>query len=707
MTTALRALPVLAACALFGPTPATAQLILAPDPGESVAAELVLVAVAFAEPARLDPTTLALRIGAAEVTDRAELADGVLTWRPETPLAAGPHRIVVSVRDTAGLALPALEWTFTVTAPERIAVVRGTRVPGPARARSAMRPRGSVVLEGSGGSVTGPGAELRRDEPFVPRLWVTASGELRPGWRYAALAHVSGYESSGVQPVNRFRGDLRIPWASVSVGDVDPTVHDVILSGRTVRGGHAALGSGRARLDVVAGRSMRAIPGLLHPLDRSLVSRFGTHAQDLLAVRPSVGFGTSVRFGATLLRVRDDVGSIPQLSTIPAALDGGVRSANPAPRDNLVAGVDAALTLAGGRVDLRYGGAISLLTRDISDGPSTRADLDSFFVAAGFRAPGIDPGRYRRWFVVNETLMPLDPSQLTSTAHQLRGSLRVGGHDVGVEWRTIGADYHTLGRPGMQRNRRGLRVRDAFPLVRDAVFVSLGYEQDRDNLDGSAPGTVRTRGGWAAATWQAPRNGIYLSGSARLSERGNGLSRAEDGPLDESTRSLTTGASVPLHAFAAVRTRVHLNAAFIEREDRFRRAAGTRDLYLLGGVQVESLDRGSEVSVMLGGNRAEVPTPASDGIATQRRVLASGRHRLTEAWLARFDGSLTAATSGAGSAPAGSRYRRGEAVAGGEWTWRRDTILSFGAGVVSFADHVGGATDTRELVAQLRMSRSF
>lgn len=672
-------------------------VILSPEPGERLPADQVLVAVTLPRGAPAD--SVSVRVGSRDVSAEATLADGVLTWRPREPLAPGPHRVVVAARGADPVA-----WTFTVAPAPRTAAAAAPGAP-PVRRRSAAIPHGTVVMEGGGNAVSGPGADFSRQKELLPQLWVNAAGELRPGWRYSARSYVSGYESSTRQPVNRYRADLRGPWLSLALGDVNPTLQEMILDGRHVRGGEAELRAGPFRLDLTAGRTGRAIPGALDPLDPTLLRRPGTYGQNLWAVRPSVGAGDRFRVGLTLMNIRDDVESIPLLRTEPAALDSSTLAANPAPRDNLVGGLDVVLRLAGGRFTARYDGAASLLARDITDQPRTRAELDSVFETLGADAPGVDPGDWRRFIILNGSLLPLEPNRRTSLAHQLRTTLRAGAHTLSAEWRSVGMDYYTLGSPGLQRDLRGWKLRDSFSLPGDALFVTAGVEQDHDNLDGSALATTTNRGAFATLTWQAPREMVF-TGSLRLGTRGNDLATGSPGALDEATRALSAGALVPVALHPAFRTRVSLNASWVSRSDDANPLGDTRDLYYLVGLQGETLDRVMDASLLVGQNRSEFPG-LDGGRTTFDRLVLAGRRQISPRWSARFDGALTAAHSPENATAPGPRYTRTEALGGGEFTWREDAAVTFTAGVVSYADRRNPALDTHELVARIRLSRGF
>ncbi|HEV7591466.1 MAG TPA: hypothetical protein VGO40_25350, partial [Longimicrobium sp.] len=290
-------------------------------------------------------------------------------------------------------------------------------------------------------------------------------------------------------------------------------------------------------------------------------------------------------------------------------------------------------------------------------------------------------------------------------AHQARATLRAGAHTLSAEWRSVGIDYYTLGIPGMQRDWRGWRVRDSFSLPGDALFVTAGYEQDHDNLDGSALATTTNRGAFATFTWQAPRE-VVLTGSLRLGTRANGLAAASPGALDQTTRAVSAGALVPVGLFPALRTRLSLNGSWVARRDPLDPVGDTRDLYYLAGIQGETQDRATDFSFLAGQNRSSFPGLAGGRTTFDRLVVAAWR-RISPSWAARFDGAATAARSPASPTAPGPRYTRTEALGGGELTWREDLGVTFSAGVVSYADRRTPGLNTRELVARIRLSRAF
>ena len=722
-----RAAPVVAAALVVSvalvvalvalPDPASAQegpvefLVLSPGEGDRLSSDEILVAVSFQDPEeQLDPESLVLELDGRDVTARASIGAYTIRWRPDGPLPPGPHRVRLHAADRDGNPLDAPAWTFTVASdPAAPAPAPGT--PAPIFERD-WAPRGSVVFETAGRSASGPGADFRRDETFVPRLWVNASGTILPGWRYATRIHVSGYESSSHQPVNRFRFDVRSNRLNVAVGDVNPVFQEVMLGGRRVRGVQGDVAVGPVRLAMVTGQTRRAIDGVLDPQDPYQLLRTGTYGQNLFAVRPSVGSGNRWQLGLTVLRVRDDVGSIDgDLRTEPDPETGGTSSAAPLPRDNLVAGADLTLRFLEGRLLLQYENGISFYANDISDGPLTSAALDSVMESSGFQPLDFDPSRWERFFIMNASMIPLDPRGFTNVAHQVRSTARLGGHMLSLEWRHIGGSYYTLGYPSLQRDRSGFRLRDSFSVLDNQLSLSAGLERHQDNVDGIKPATTTSSGIFANAAWHPSRDRIGLSGSLRVGSRSNDLPSGSDGALDEGNWTLSAGITYPMLEapvgfLERYRTELLLNVSMTNRDDPRNPAVGSRNLFVLGGLRGETGDRASDFSFLYGINRSEL-TGFDDAHATFHRVMGNYRRPVAPSWAATLDGTVTLARSPEASQVMPVDYSRIEIMAGGQWEWQATSLVTFGLGFVNYSDSRFDDRDTREILTRIRVTRAF
>lgn len=699
---------LLTAPALVAQEAPVEALILSPEPGERLEPDQVLVAVSFVDrDAVLDPGSIVLRVSGRDVTAEANVTGELVTWRPTVPLLPGPHGVRLSARTRAGVELPVSAWTFTVApGPVGPAPDPAAEEPAVAGIPAWARLQGSITFEGSGQNVTGPGAEFRRQEDVLPQLWVNVGGLVAPGWRYTVRVHTTGYDQSNIQPVNRYQLGVRSQHVDLAVGDVNPAFHELILGGRRVRGVQAGVRAGPAQLTVVTGDSRRAIDGRLDPADPTLVQQPGTFGQSLIAVRPALGRGRWFQAGVTLMRVRDDVGSIPDLRTAPLGDGALTQSTNPLPKDNLVVGADATARLFSGRLTVQYHNAMSLLANDISGGPLTGAQLDSIMEERGHSPLGIEPERFERFFTLNASLIPLDPRGLSSLAHQLRSSVQAGGHMLTAEWFSIGGSYYTLGYPALHRDRRGFRVRDSFTLLNHSLAVSAGLEDFRDNVDHIKPATTSSRGVFADLNWQAAPNRPGVAASVRLGTRGNDLAPGEVSAVDERNVAISLGLTVPFRLTPRFETALNLNASLLDRDDAANPLSGSRNLYYLGGVQAYSADRRSGLGMHYGLNRSELT--GLPGASTDfHRVAAHLRYPLSERWAATLDGTGTAARSPEEAAELGLHYNRLDVAAGSEFHWLPSVVVIVSAGMASYSDHRFPERDTREILARVRLSRTF
>jgi hypothetical protein len=689
------------------PTPAALRttvepLILSPEPGERVLQDGVLVAVSFVDrDAQLDPLTVRLEVDGRDVTAEAQISAEVVTWRPRQPMEAGPHRASLTALDRGGGRVGPVDWAFTV-APG----FEGTPSAADLQpvSTSFTRLQGSVTFEGSGRSISGAGASLLADEKQVPRLWVNAAGLISGSWRYSARMHLSGYESKERQPVNRFRFDVRSNHLNVGVGDVNPIVHDLMLAGARVRGVEGDLRGGPLRLTVVKGQTRRGIVGLADNAAAQIL-RAGTYEQNLTAVRPAFGIGP-VELGITAMRVTDDTTSIPDQRI--TGILGTSRRVNPTPKDNVVAGTDLTVRLLGSRVLLQYENAFSLLANDITGGPLTKAELDALTSAAGFDELGVDPADFSDWFVINQSLIPLDPRGGSSVAHLATASVRAGTNIVAAEWRSIGGAYYSLAYPALLRDRTGIRIRDSFTALQGALAVTGGFETDKDNLERVKPATTTNSGIFAQASWQESPRALALVGSVRQGSRSNDLANGQTGAMDETTNAVSLGAGIPVTQLAGYATRLNLNVTAVNRDDVRNPAVDSKDRYFVVGLEGETDSRANRFNVAYGLNTTQLTSVATSK-THYHRVVGNFRYLVVPRFTATLDGTYTTASTpdAAANLAWGLKYNRRELLAGGEFEWTAASFVRLTAGVVQYADEFVPTRDTRELVTRITVHRAF
>ena len=229
--------------------------------------------------------------------------------------------------------------------------------------------------------------------------------------------------------------------------------------------------------------------------DTLLLKRVGTYRRRLWAVRPSFGSGKHFQIGLTLMKVLDDTNSVKY----------GLK-----PKDNLVVSPDFLLQFMRGRLRLEGSAAFSLYTDDISRGVLTKAEIDSIFE----RSVPIDPAKYARYLIMNETTVPLDPRAGTSTAYQFKAVFRFYRNDLRAGYRSVGPEYQTLANPFLRTNLRGFYVNDRIRLFQNLVYLNLGYEGYQESFapDDDVPTlnrhsfnygfSIYPNPGWPQVTWQ-------------------------------------------------------------------------------------------------------------------------------------------------------------------------------------------------------------
>ena len=408
------------------------------------------------------------------------------------------------------------------------------------------------------------------------------------------------------------------------------------------------------------------------------------------------------------MKVRDDVGSIEDLRTTPDA-GGATVSANSTPKDNVVVGIDLSTSAFNNRFTIRYDNAYSLYANDISGGPFTKAEFDSLLEENGTKGISLNPEKLESFFILNASMIPIDPRGLTNTAQQLRASLQLGTHTIGFRWRSVGGSYYTLGQTSLQRDRAGLRLQDSFRMFGNALGVTVGWEQSRDNLDGSKADDTGTSALTLDLAYQADPLAPGFAVGYRTFGRQNDLPTLGEGGVEENTATYSAGAFLPVRVLSGMRSRININYTNVGREDALNPQTGTDNIYYLVGFASRFEDRPTDFSVTYGLNQSKL-TGFTDANTTFNRLLLKGRHGLSESLFATGDVTLTTATSPeppGGSLVQGLKYSRTELLLGGEYYWTPTSFASLRAGFATYKDDRRSNLDTSEFALKLRLVRAF
>lgn len=521
-------------------------LILSPEPGTAVLPDEAVIAASFlSETSGIDTNSVQILLDGEDVTNEAEVSEFLLSY---TPIAIGPgrHEVRLKARDLEGRPVEA-SWRF--------------------RVRSVRQPKRGVRAAGPEFSFNGRAfASLREEKVSGQKLTTNRFGTNFSG-RYGKLTFggqvlLTSVESKFSQPRNRFTFRFGLPWLQFVLGDSYPRMNDLILWGKRVRGLQGGLHLGFFNVDVAFGQTRRAI--VFND------SRAPVFEQDLFAIRPSFGSGRHFQLGFTLMRVRDDRNSI----------SGGTN-----PKDNVAFGPDLLIAIDNRRIELRASAAISFLTNDISGGALSK---DS--VAANFDVDlPFDPQDYEKYFILNESTVPLDPRDGTSVAWQAALILRYFRNQFEFGYRRLGPEYLSLGQSFLRNDLRGWYVRDRIGLLQNRLFVNFGYENYDDSFtqkEGNPKLDLKTAS-FGLSIYPGPSLPT-ITFSVRNHDRNNGISEF-DPDVDsfdqrESNVSRDVSFMVNYDAFVLnARNTITLNIMSSNRNDRF---AGQR----VGGLKLNNVD---------------------------------------------------------------------------------------------------------------------
>lgn len=684
-------------------------LILSPDPGEAVQQTTELISLSFIDPDRLlDVTSVRLIVDRIDLTSEATINGDVLVWLPSTPLSQGPHSIVMTMKARDGSALPSVSWNFSISAPPEGVSLAAVGVQEERKGLPGWALlQGNMTVEGMMTNVGGDGADFRREAPYTGKAWLNARGRLGGSWRYSLNTHFNSYESHVRQPINRYRFNLQSNWMTLTLGDVNPRMQELILWGSRVRGWSLDLRTGFFNVMVVSGRSRRAVESQLYSDDPSRVFRRGTYARDLFAVRPYFGSGRGLQLGITFMTVRDDTSSIAFLRTV-ADNTEPTQMANPDPKDNLVIGLDLSLKAFSGKLSFSYNNAFSLFANDITGGSLSEDELNDLLEDQGQDRINLpfDPEKFSSLFIINESMLPIDPRGMTNFSQQIRSTMQIGTHTLGARWRSIGGSYNTLGYSSLQKDRSGLRVQDSFRILDNRLGVTVGWESYEDNLDESKPATTGTSALTMDLSWQSDMNSPGFAFGYRTYGRHNDLDDVADGGVDEDTGTYSARAFFPVRMIGGLKSRFSVNYVSVGREDVLNPLTGTKNTYYLVGFNNRLESRPTEFSIMYGLNTSEL-TGFTDALTTFNRLLLKGRHSINENLAATADIISTTASSPETAGVYGLDYSKFEMTGGAEYYWSATSFATLRAGLVTYKDNRREGIDTSQLVVRIRVTQAF
>ena len=485
--------------------------ILSPEPGETLAAEDLAVAISlmFASDA-VDKQRTRIYLDGADVTKEALLSDDVILYNPKnfnTPLNLGAHSIKIELYDTRGQIYYTKQTDFNLSTAAAIE-----------EEKSLLQYTGNAQLE------------LRNEKIDITNTtYQRADVRLNGTYKFLTFGydmHLTNENMDDRQPQNRFLATLQAEdYAKVQVGDAYPVFPSLMISGKRVRGVTGGLTLGFFNLDISYGQTERFIEGTLGGLvyypDSSTASARpketifqgpgghnsvtgtdtliyrtytdGTYNRKFLAVRPSFGSGENFQLGFSVIKATDDTNSI-KYGNYPA--------------DNFVGGTDLLIAFDNQRFKWTTQVAFSLNNTDITGGNYSDADFRQYKLSSlSSTATAADSAKAlkdaqdlidlaklgRNVIIVNPNLSPLDPtSGFPSLAVESELILNYFNNYIRALAFRRGKNYTSFGNEYIQTDIAGLNLSDRIRLFDNRMMTSISYETKWNNVqnDNSKPVTT-------------------------------------------------------------------------------------------------------------------------------------------------------------------------------------------------------------------------
>jgi len=471
-------------------------IILSPEEGEVVAAEEVLLAFSLFNMIDVDVTSISLTLDGLSVMSQTEISEDVIMCRPQI-LKPGLHTVRLNMSNQFGDPYATVIINFTVVK----SIEEASRV---------LNYTGRITAEANSEQVRG----IRQN---INSVRANASGSY--DWlSFKAKTFVTSQEDPTKQPRNRLSLGLKTSVFDLTVGDINPRFSELLLQGKRVRGVEANLKLKYFNTHIVYGQTDRAIEGTIGATPDTLedgvlqYSRSGyTYDRNLLAIRPYFGSGKNFQLGFSLLKARDDTLSVKkEFDGINETDDrsivlGGVNK----PQDNIVLGTDLLFAFDQKRFVWKTDAAFSYLNRDITGGPLTLEGMDTFLPGDSLQNDTLslgdmniplegfpDPGDFTRIFIINENISPLMPIvpdtnnqigmkqflNMPSTAFKTVLKLNYFNNFFVVRYQRVGPEFTSLGNPYMRTDVQGFNISDKIRLFSNRLFVTVAYDQKRNNL---------------------------------------------------------------------------------------------------------------------------------------------------------------------------------------------------------------------------------
>jgi hypothetical protein len=530
-------------------------VVISPEEEEQLYTTDVVISASFASlMSMIDPEKTKLYLDTWDVTPYMQKFGDFVTFAPRT-VPAGRHKIRLELFGTDGNLVASREWFFSGLAVRgQEALTEGWTVSGRFFAESRNEDLGRNLDFGGvydlNNSFNQTGLQLRARYN---------------NWTLGGRLYFSNLEKSDQQPVNRYSGFARLNfwdqrYVTVELGDSYPKLNPMIMQNIFLRGVYARLFLKSFNIDFASGRTNRAVDGSLVQTTVDTFTVYGTHRRNITTIRPSFGSGETFQLGFTYLKGKDDEGSIQY----------GIN-----PQENAALGADLFFGLDQRRIIFEGNVNSSMYNRNITGGNVPFDSLTQIFEGISESDENIYDWA-TKFITVNQYLI-IRPG----LAYQGRLLLRYFKNNLSIMFESVDEDYYSLGQPFLLRDNRGFHIVDNISLIRNQVFLTVGYRQYRNNLANSKTNTTNIRNFYGNISYFPLQNLPELTIGYNNYSRDNDVPADSIGsilnrPEDNNTTAinLSTGYRFGIQG---TRNRVGLDFMSYQRDDIFKFAESTTD----------------------------------------------------------------------------------------------------------------------------------
>ncbi|MBN2364889.1 MAG: hypothetical protein EH225_01905 [Calditrichaeota bacterium] len=524
-------------------------LIVSPEPDEQLYGIDVVITASFGSlMSMIDPEKTKMYLNTWDVSPYLQKFQDFITFAPRT-VPTGRHKIRLELYNAEGNLVASREWFFSAISSrgETVGMDRWD-VSGRFFAETRQEDVGNTSAGGSYTPYNQSGLQLRANYK---------------NWNLGARVYVNNLEDADRQPVNRYSASARFNfwdsrYASLQVGDSYPKLNPMLMQNIFLRGVFARLHLKSFNVDFATGSTNRGVEGNTFVSGTDTTFGYGTFKRNITTVRPSFGAGEKFQIGFTYLKGKDDVNSI----------DIGIN-----PEENSALGSDLFLALDRRRIIVEGNVNASIYNRNIAGGDIPFDTLNQVF------DDDLEKTAYdwaTKFITVNQYLV-VRPG----LAYQGRVMLRYLKNSLSFTYESVDEDFYSLGQPYLLRDNRGFHIVDNINLLKNQIFLTLGYRQYRNNLQDIKNHTTTSHNFHATMSYfpmgNIPEISIGYSNYSRDNEvPADSIGSVLNRPEDNQTTSLMASAGYRF-ALMKTRNRIGVDLTSYRRDDIFTYAESNTD----------------------------------------------------------------------------------------------------------------------------------